>query len=107
MNIEKIEFAWNKAYQAFPLSRMTDEMDEFLNSPALSPFHNSQHWVYLSSQVIRLKREREELPLYFPQELPGMVYGMLSNAWYLLLKEIKDANDTDPNRIGNITRERP
>jgi len=98
---------WNKAYHAFPLSRMVDEMDEFLNSDALLPFRNSKHWVYLSSQVIRLKREREELPQYYPQELPGMVYGMLSNAWYLLLKEIKDAYNTDTNRIGNLSGKRP
>lgn len=100
LEIEVLEEAWLKAYHAVPLSRMVDEMDEFLHRRLLEPFRISRHWVYLESQIIRLKREREESIYYFPTELPGMVYGMFCNAWWELVKELKDAaaNNNNPNR---------
>jgi hypothetical protein len=84
-------------YHKYPLSEMVNGIDEFLKSDVFVPFQWSPHLVYLASQMRRLKTQNKEYPALFPKELPGMVYGMLFNAWDKLIEDIKHAAEDNHN----------
>lgn len=88
MNRDKLDELFLAEYHKYPLSAMVDGLDEYLYTKPFEPFHNNQHWVYLTSQMNRLKYDRSALGGLFPTELPGMVYGMYANAWSKLLEDM-------------------
>lgn len=108
MDIDKLYVGFITAYIKYPLSNMVDALDEYLHTDAFLPFHSNQHWVYLTSQMKRLKYDRSALGSSFPTELPGMVYGMYTNAWSKLLEDMNvDTVNSNPNRSSNAYRNEP
>ena len=100
IDTDKLTEQFLTEYHKYPLSSMVDGIDEFLKSDVFVPFQWSPHLVYLASQMRRLSNQKRDYPAIFPVELPGMVYGMLFNAWDKLIEDIKHApaNNQDTNR---------
>lgn len=71
-----------KIYHSTPINKMAQDMHTFLLRQIFLPFRKVKHYVYLLQWTERFSDSTAE-------ELPGMVYGMLSDAWDWLLKEMK------------------
>ena len=82
---DELKEKWNEAFQNYPHLRQVEAISVFLEQPIFDKVKENRHYMYLVFQMKRQLRDHKDNPSYFPQELPGMVYGMWCKAWDLLL----------------------
>ena len=87
---EELKTAWFEEYRKHPLIEMVRGIWTFLQRDEFQDYLNNQHYMYLKSEMERHNKAYERDAKNFPIELPGMVYGMYSNAWIKLLEDMKN-----------------
>jgi hypothetical protein len=81
---EELKIAFCAAYHKSNLHVMASGIRALLASEEFVSLQGNTHWQYLVYQMERLIRDYD-----YNQELPGMVYGMIREAFQCLMEDYK------------------